>query len=117
MTDPIVSFTIHNRTDIAISCVRIHAKLMSEGRKLAWIEDDFSYKFRGGLEPGETQTLNLDMNSFSDWGSLKNRDDYKLILTPKAIWDENDEEICVSSKNPTEERLECEARLLELERK
>lgn len=117
MTDPVVSFTIHNKTDISISRVRIHAKLMSEGRKVAWMEEDIYHSFRGGLEPGETQTLNLDMNSLTAWGSLKNRDDYQLILTPKGIWDENDEEICVSAKNPTEERLECEARLLELERK
>lgn len=34
------------------------------------MEEDFNYEFPGGLEPNETQTLNLAPNMFSDWGEV-----------------------------------------------
>lgn len=76
----IIAFDIENGTNEPISNVGFHAVLVSEGRQIPWLEDDFSYDFAGGLNPKEKQHLNLRPNIFSEWEELENRKDYKLIL-------------------------------------
>lgn len=93
-TVPSVSFTIRNDTKKAISRIWADAVLTSTGRKVPWIKDSFNYIIRGGLNPGETQRLNLDPGMFSEWATLENRSDYRLSITITRAEDENGNLVC-----------------------
>lgn len=67
---PIISFTISNQGTIPIRRIFMHGKVQTPGRAIPWVDADFNYEFPGGLEPKETQTLNLAPNMFSDWGKV-----------------------------------------------
>ena len=108
---PIISFTINNTSEATISQLSFDAVLTSTGRKVPWVKDGFSYSFKGGLNPGEQQKLDLAPNPFSDWGRVENRDDYQLQLTIDSVYDETEEKIWLIHKNTEKERLECEQEL------
>lgn len=65
---PIIELRVKNATDYAISRAYFHGKVHTPGRQVPWVEDDFNYQIRGGLESGESATWNLSPNMFSDWG-------------------------------------------------
>ena len=48
---------------------------------IPWVSDGFSYQFKGGLEPGETQHLRLAPNMFGDWSNKDLKGKAKLVLT------------------------------------
>ena len=70
MSQPVVSFTIQNKGNIPLKRIFLEGNLQTPGRAVPWIKDSFSYEIRGGLEPNETQSLNLAPNMFSDWGKV-----------------------------------------------
>lgn len=86
LDDPVISLTVQNHTGYPISRAYFHGRLMSIGRSIPWVEDDFNYMIRGGIEPGETQTWNLGPNSFGPWGSApKDRNDLALEVVVKKL--------------------------------
>lgn len=89
ITRPVISFTICNKTKSALSAISADVVLMSRGRKVPWAKDSFRYSFPGGLNPGETQSLDLDPGMFSRWAKLENRDDYRLSIVVTHAEDEN----------------------------
>ncbi len=70
MNQPIVSFTIQNKGNIPLKRIFMEGNLQTPGRAVPWIKESFNYEIRGGLEPNETQNLNLAPNMFSDWGKV-----------------------------------------------
>jgi hypothetical protein len=64
ISQPVVTFTI------PVKRIFLEGNLQTPGRAVPWIKDSFSYEIRGGLEPNETQSLNLGPNMFSDWGKV-----------------------------------------------
>jgi hypothetical protein len=81
---PVVDFSITNGSELAIKKAFFHATLTTPGRPVPWVDDDFNYDIPGGLNPGESQRLQLSPNMFSKWGNadLKARRD--LVLTVVA---------------------------------
>lgn len=115
MEQPVIAFTIQNKSEQTLSAIIVDAVLTSTGRKVPWVTDSFRYSFRGGLNPGEEQKLELSPNMFSDWGRLENRPDYLLELTLKQAEDETGKTIWETYENVSEERAACEAKLNELQ--
>lgn len=115
MEQPVIAFTIQNKGEQTLSAIIVDAVLTSTGRKVPWVTDAFRYSFRGGLNPGEEQKLELSPNMFSDWGRLENRPDYLLELTLKQAEDETGKTIWETYENVSEERAACEAKLNELQ--
>lgn len=115
MEQPVIAFTIQNKSEQTLSAIIVDAVLTSTGRKVPWVTDVFRYSFRGGLNPGEEQKLELSPNMFSDWGRLENRPDYLLELTLKQAEDETGKTIWETYENVSEERAACEAKLNELQ--
>lgn len=115
MEQPVIAFTIQNKSEQTLSAIIVDAVLTSTGRKVPWVTDAFRYSFRGGLNPGEEQKLELSPNMFSDWGRLENRPDYLLELTLKQAEDETGKTIWETYENVSEERDACEAKLNELQ--
>jgi hypothetical protein len=70
MRHPVISFTIANRGSVPVRRIFVEGTLQTPGRAVAWVKDTFNYEFPGGLEPNETQYLNLEPNMFSDWGKV-----------------------------------------------
>jgi hypothetical protein len=83
ISEPVIDFTIRNNSSFAIKRVYFHGVLETLGRSIPWVDADFNYEFKGGIEPGETQHLQLSPNMFSDWGNnnLKTRHDLVLTVT------------------------------------
>lgn len=82
--EAIIELTVKNGLLAPVSRAYFKGKLTSPGRAVPWVEDDFNYTIRGGLEPGETVTWKLSPNMFSDWGkSPKDRND--LVLTVEVV--------------------------------
>lgn len=115
MEQPVIAFTIQNKSEQTLSAIIVDAVLTSTGRKVPWVTDGFRYSFPGGLNPGEEQKLELSPNMFSDWGRLENRPDYLLELTLKQAEDETGKTIWETYENVSEERAACEAKLNELQ--
>lgn len=115
MEQPVIAFTIQNKSEQTLSAIIVDAVLTSTGRKVPWVTDSFRYSFQGGLNPGEEQKLELSPNMFSDWGRLENRPDYLLELTLKQAEDETGKTIWETYENVSEERAACEAKLNELQ--
>ena len=70
---PVVEFTIRNNLGVALARVFFHGILETPGRSVPWADDNFSYQFPGGIEPGEEQHLRL--GPYGDWynNDLKNK--------------------------------------------
>jgi hypothetical protein len=83
--EPTVSFTITNKGSIPIKRIFMHGKLQTPGRAIPWIGAGVNYEFRGGLEPKETQALNLTPNMFSDWGKVPKEATNGAVLTLNLI--------------------------------
>lgn len=83
MDEPIIELTVQNGTAHAISRVSFLGTLASPGRSVPWIKETFSYRIRGGLEPGEQASWRLAPNMFSDWGQVDVPGD--AILTVEVV--------------------------------
>ena len=80
---PGIAFTITNNSAIPIKAIYLHGVLTSPGRALPWVAGDLNYQFSGGLEPNETQHLDLQPNMFGEWRAddrYSNRSDLQLTL-------------------------------------
>lgn len=84
--EAVLSFTISNRSPVAIKTIRFSGRLQTVGRSVPWIEDDFAYDISGGIEPGETKKMDLVPNSFSEWRKLpKEAKGASLTVVLKSI--------------------------------
>lgn len=84
---PIISLSVENSTDKAISRAYFKGVLTSSGRSVPWYTDTFSYQISGGLEPGEKASWNLAPNPYSDWGSVDAPADAIFTVTVMRIDD------------------------------
>lgn len=86
---PVVSFTISNNGDVPVKRIFVEGTLQTPGRSVPWVKDSFNYDLQGGLEPGETQSLHLAPNMFSEWGNVPKDavDGAVLSLTMTAFED------------------------------
>jgi hypothetical protein len=82
MTEPVIELSVTNGTRSAISRAYFHGIVASPGRSVPWINEDFNYPIRGGLEPGESATWRLNPNTFSGWGTKTPSD---AILTVEVV--------------------------------
>ena len=83
LAEPIIELTVKNGTGHAISRAYFRGTLQSPGRSVPWLQDEFNYQIRGGLETGETASWKLAPNMFSDWGQVDAPAD--AILTVEVI--------------------------------
>ena len=83
MDEPIIELTVRNGTAHAISRAYFLGTLASPGRSVPWLKETFSYRIRGGLEPGEQASWRLAPNMFSDWGQVDVPGD--AILTVEVV--------------------------------
>ncbi len=105
---PVIDFTITNNTDTAIARGFFHGTVASPGRTIPWVSQAFNYEFKGGLEPGETKTLQLAPNMFGDWAVPETRDRDDIVMTIDIVNAENaeGENIAASFGEKEAERLE-----------
>ncbi len=98
-----LKFDVHNGTSYSIKHAYFHAKLITKGREIPWVDTDFNYSIPGGLAPDESATWILAPNRFdSDWSPAMDAKDADLHITVKNVdgpddeylypqWDEDDE--------------------------
>ena len=80
--DPIIELSVKNETDHPISRAYFEGTLLTPGRSVPWVKDEFNYEIAGGLEPGESANWRLLPNRFGEWGRAPNRSD--MVLTVKV---------------------------------
>ena len=67
-----ITLTVRNSTNHAISKVALRGIVESPGRAVPWVDDEFNYQIRGGIEPGEETTWRLQPNFMQDaWTATK----------------------------------------------
>jgi hypothetical protein len=71
MAEPRIGLRVRNGTAHAISRAHFRGRIVSPGRSVPWLEEDFNYQIPGGLEPGDVGDWNLSPNAFSKWGSVQ----------------------------------------------
>ncbi|WP_148205508.1 hypothetical protein [Symbiobacterium thermophilum] len=90
--EPVIELTVQNNTEFPVARAYFHGRLVSPGRSVPWVEEDFNYAIPGGIEPGEIQTWKLVANSFSTWGSApRDRDDLILEVEVTRLDGPNDQ--------------------------
>lgn len=52
-----LQLTCRNGANFAVSKIRVHTKVVSEGRTVPWAEDSYVIRIRGGVEAGETRSI------------------------------------------------------------
>lgn len=78
--EPVIELTVKNTLDVAVARAYFRGILATPGRAIPWVDDEFNYVIRGGLESGEEATWHLSPNMFSDWGHAP-RDRQDMVLT------------------------------------
>lgn len=68
---PFIEMTVINGTSRPISRAYFSGKILSPGRAVPWLEEDFNFTISGGLEPGEKRRWTLEPNMFSAWGKVE----------------------------------------------
>lgn len=82
----VIELSVHNGTDRAVSRAYFHAVLLTPGREMPWVDEDFNYQIAGGLEPGESATWSLGPNMFGAWRNApSDRGDLILIVRPVGL--------------------------------
>lgn len=84
---PIISLSVTNRTNKAVSRAYFKGVIASPGREVPWYTDTFNYQIPGGLEPGESADWRLAPNTFSDWGDVNAPEDAIFTVTVVRIDD------------------------------
>jgi hypothetical protein len=85
-SDNVIELSVRNDTGRAVSRAYFHAVLLTPGREMPWVDDDFNYQITGGLEPGEMATWRLSPNMFGMWGNApSDRDDLVFIVRPVRL--------------------------------
>ena len=80
--DPIIELSVRNETGHPIARAYFEGTLLTPGRSVPWVKDEFNYEIAGGLEPGESANWRLSPNRFGEWGRAPNRSD--MVLTVKV---------------------------------
>ena len=88
-TIPIIKLTVKNDMGHAISRAYFKGTLISDGRSVPWLEEEFNYQISGGIESGETNEWSLAPNRFSDWGTVDIAQDAKFIVEVTDLDDAN----------------------------
>jgi hypothetical protein len=81
--EPTISFSIVNKSSVPVKLISVEGNLQTPGRAIPWLKDTFSYDFKGGLEPNESQDLNLAPNMFGEWGKVPKEAIGGAVLTLK----------------------------------
>lgn len=81
MAEPRITLTVKNNTSHPISRAYFRGRLTSPGRPVPWLDEEFNYSIRGGLNPDEEATWNLAPNAFSAWGTVDAPADAGLQVT------------------------------------
>jgi len=77
-----IELSVRNNTGKAVSRAYFRGVLLSPGREIPWVEEEFNYDIPGGLEPGESALWKL--SPFGQWDKAPNeRED--LILAVRVI--------------------------------
>ena len=95
LEETIIELTVRNGTVYAISRAVFVGTLVSPGRSIPWNKESFSYQIRGGLEPGEEVTWQLEMGMFSGWDRLDAPGDAILTVEVKSLEGADGRDICV----------------------
>lgn len=103
LEEPVIAFTIQNGSEVPVRRIFVHGILETPGRSVPWVEDDFNYEFSGGLEPGETQNLNLSPNMFGEWGNKSTKGRKDLVLNLQLVGIEAPDETRIEM--PTEDNF------------
>jgi hypothetical protein len=77
---PTFSFTVSNQSNVAIKKIFFTATLQSPNRSVPWAEDNYPYSISGGIEPGETQKLDVRVSGFSVFGQLSKEVEQSSVL-------------------------------------
>ena len=68
-SEPKIELTLRNGTASAVSRAYFRGKVVSEGRSVSWIDEEFNFSLPGGIEPGETGDWTVSPNRFDGgWG-------------------------------------------------
>ncbi|XHR27478.1 MAG: DUF6694 family lipoprotein [Chthoniobacteraceae bacterium] len=85
-SDPVIDLTVRNGTGQTVSRFYAHGVLSSPGRETPWLDKEFNYSIRGGMQSGEVQNLELAPNRFTEWGKApKDKSDMVLTVTIKRL--------------------------------
>jgi hypothetical protein len=89
ISQPTIEFTVRNETKLPIRKLFAQGVVISPGRTLPWVDEEFNYEFPGGLEPSEERHLRLAPNTFGEWGNrdLSDRDDLVLTIVITGLED------------------------------
>ncbi len=75
---------VRNDSKEVVSHITFEGVLVTPGRTVPWVDDDFSYEVPGGLEPGETRELNLSTGFSGEWSSAP-RDRADMVFVVRAV--------------------------------
>ncbi len=67
-SEPKIRLTLRNGAASAVSRAYFRGQVVSAGRSVPWIDEEFNFSLPGGIEPGETRDLTISPNSFGEWG-------------------------------------------------
>ena len=82
MEEAVIDLSVRNNGDQAVSRAYFHGVLITPGRSIPWVKENFNYEIPGGLEPGESANWKLSPNMFGEWSKApKDRDDMVLKVT------------------------------------
>lgn len=85
-SDPIIDLSIRNNTGQTVSRFYARGVLSSPGRLTLWVEEDFAFSVRGGMQPGEVKNFELVPNRFGEWGKApKDKTGMTLAVSIKRI--------------------------------
>ncbi len=79
-SEPKIGLTLRNGTASAVSRAYFRGQVVSAGRAVPWIDEEFNFSLPGGIEPGEPGDWTLSPNTFSEWGN-ETPDDAIFIAT------------------------------------
>lgn len=84
--EKVIELAVRNGTGRSVSRAYFHAVLLTPGREIPWVDEEFNYQITGGLEPGESATWHLSPNMFGAWSNAPTeRDDLVLIIRPVRL--------------------------------
>jgi hypothetical protein len=86
---PRISFTVINRSPVAISKVYLSGVLKAQGRSVPLAAQDFNLSIPGGIQPGEQKHFDLEATSYGDWSNVTKREvrNADFVLTLNAVDD------------------------------
>jgi len=112
--EPEVHFVITNAGPSAVKKIYAHGTLSSPGRTIPWLSKDINYEFPGGLEPGETQALDLEPNMFEWGGDFADRKDLNLQIVLLNYENANGEKLLNLDSDVDDKASEARAKQVEI---